>query len=214
MSTRPTAIRINDPEVKKRLNAYKERMRIKKLQKEYDEVFKDIEPSIGDVFWETDIDELPSMIDNPLVTYSADIRRQKTNNRIVNQLLSRRSPGIDTTRSHDDILAQISDRNSAQIVHDSIVDRMRNRQEDVRASSPPYRYDMARNGTPTLDEAINHLHDNIGSNLGMRRPGNTERMDAYDASKEPFYHKIWFKIGIPSTFTILASLAEIWKAFH
>lgn len=184
----PLKNRINDPEVKKLLDAYRERKRIKKLEKEYGEVFKGIEPNIGDVFWEIDIDELPSLISNLDIPGSRE----------VNIMRSERSP------EHNQIIDQMikSDHNNMGNLNQlEIKDLMRQKQARSKAS--------------TLDRAIESLHNNIGSNFGIRRNRTgISRMEAYNASKEPFYYKIWFKVGLPSGITFIASLTELWRAFH
>ena len=169
MSHERLSVRINDPEVKKRLAAYKERNRIKKLQEEYDELFKDSEPNIGDKFWETDIDVLPSLFDNSSISYG-DIRNRKTNNRIVNQMLER------------------------QGVNQSVVTSNINRRN------------RALNRVHTLDEAISRLDSSIAIGPQLR--------ENRSEPKDPFYMKIWFKVGIPSGITFIASFAELWRAFH
>lgn len=208
---RATRDRLNDPKVRARLEAWKDERSRKETEDYYSDIFKDVptttelefgilkaevntamEEAIADGYWTSDLIELGIKKDR-----SGSAINNEHNVLIIRALLEKILK-IKSDRGNsfwntniEDLLVSSDDLSGddRSPEHNQIVEHMISSE---RSASPVL----------TTDEARARLKDKLGTLIPE------------EEKSEPFYVKVWFKFGIPTGLTFIASFAEIWRAFH
>lgn len=187
-----TRDRLNNPEVKAKLDAWKE----KQARKEQEEIYADIFKNIGYI-GEEEFNELKSHFNALVGKATADNSGFAFIIPIQNMEKNSSGSAINNEVNVKAIRKAISVYNN----RNSKGSRFWNADLKDTPEKPVFTSGLT-NKSLSMEEAQARLKAKLGDAIIPSRLGAA------------FYTKIWFKVGIPSALTFIASFAEIWRAFH